>query len=93
MYERLQATGDLEAAEVLGETYFHGDPAAGVEQDHVRARHMFEIAARQESPGALHNLAMMHLNGMGWEEGIGLGDAPPVVAQGQDDQFIDGGAE
>lgn len=46
MYERLQDTGDLEAAEVLGETYFHGDPAAGVEQDHVRAREMFELAAK-----------------------------------------------
>jgi len=87
MYKKLQSQGDLEATEVMGEAYFFGDPTAGIEQDPVMARQMFEQAARHESPGALHNLAMMHLKGMGWDE------AQPAEPEGQFDAQFTADAE
>ena len=59
---------DPDAAEALGEMYFHGDAPAGVERNLPQARHYFGQAAAGGVPQGHANLAMMYINGLGGED-------------------------
>lgn len=67
-YQALAFTGDGDAAEVLGELYYHGDPQGGVPQDMALARHMFRIAAERGVAAGHANLGVMYINGFGAED-------------------------
>merc|ERR1719163_1815872 len=55
----------MEAAEMMGDTYFHGDPLAGVEPNPQLAAQHYHAAAAQGSSLAHANLGMMYSHGIG----------------------------